>query len=226
MYHPRQCYNASQWFESIKDLESKWIQAKVESQADWLNFKNKSRTQGKPFQKGQQVWLRKSDETLKDDNKLLPLWEGPFQVSGQLSETTFNIQVEPGRHQEVHRYRLKAEVPCPKGRFKLLYWTSKYLKDRKMVTSSLKLEKILDYKKNARNKWYSLCRWKGFGPEEDKWEPASSFIRGYTDTFIKFLKKHPEIDRELSLIKDCVTKEDLQAQEEAPIVAESIGDKI
>ena len=34
MYHPRQCYDASQWFERIKDLESKWIEAKVESQAD------------------------------------------------------------------------------------------------------------------------------------------------------------------------------------------------
>ena len=147
-------------------------------------------------------------------------------MGGQLSETTFNLEVEPGRHQEVHRDRLKAEVPCPKGRFKPLYWTSKYLSDRKMVTSSFELEKILDYKKNARNKWYFLCRWKGFGPEEDKWEPASSFFDGYTDTFIKFLKKHPDIDRELSLIKDCVTKEDLQAQEEAPIVAESIRDKI
>ena len=61
MYHPRQCYEASQWFEGIKDLESKWIHGKVESQADWFNFKNKSRTQGKPFEKGQQVWLRKSD---------------------------------------------------------------------------------------------------------------------------------------------------------------------
>ena len=61
---------------------------------------------------------------------------------------------------------------CPKGRFKPLYWTSKYLSDRKMVGSSFELEKILDYKKNARNKWYFLCRWKGFGPAEDKWEPA------------------------------------------------------
>ena len=114
MCHPRQCCDASQWFERIKDLESKWIQAKVERHADWLKFKNQSRTQGNPFEKGQQVWLRKSDETLRDDNKLLPLWEGPFQVSGQLSETTFNLEVEPGRHQEVHRDRLKAEVPCPK----------------------------------------------------------------------------------------------------------------
>ena len=157
---------------------------------------------------------------------MLPLWDGPFQVSGQLSETTFNIEIEPGRHQEVHRDRWKAEVPCPSRRFKPLYWTSKYLSDRKMVTSSFELEKILDYKKNARNKWYFLCRWKGFGPEEDKLEPASSFIHGYTDTFITFLKKHPEIDCELSLIKDCVTKEDLRAQEEAPIVASSIPDKI
>ena len=150
MYHPRQCYDASKWFERIKDLESKWIQAKVKTQADWLKFKNQLRTQGKPFEKGQQIWLCKSDETLKDDNKLLPLWEGPFQVSGQLGETTFNIAVEPGRHQEVRRDRLKAKVPCPKGKFKPLYWTSKYLSDRKMVTSSFELEKILDYKKIAR----------------------------------------------------------------------------
>ena len=38
MYHPRQCYHASQWFEKIKEFDSKWIQAKVESQADWLKL--------------------------------------------------------------------------------------------------------------------------------------------------------------------------------------------
>ena len=157
---------------------------------------------------------------------MLPLWEGPFQVKSQLSETTFNIEIEPGRHQEVHRNRLKAEVPCFKGNYKPLYWTSKYLSDRKMVTSSFELEKILDYKRNARNKWYVLCRWNRSGPEEDKWVPASSFIHGYPDTFIRFLKKHPDIDPELSLIKYCVTKEDLKAQEEAPIVAQPIRDKI
>ena len=91
-----------------------------------------------------------------------------------------------------------------------------------MATSSFELKRILDYKKDAQKKWYFLCRWKGFAPEEDKWEPASSFIHGYTDTFIKFLKKQPQLDGELSLIKDCVTKADLQAQEEASIVARTI----
>ena len=95
-----------------------------------------------------------------------------------------------------------------------------------MATSSFELEKIVDYKKDARNKWYFLRRWKGFGREEEKREPASSFIHGYMNTFIKFLKKHPEVDRKLSLIKDCVSKEDLQAQEEVPIVARPIRDKI
>ena len=113
MYHPRQCYDASQWFERIKDLESKWIQAKVERQADWLKFENQSRTQKKPFEKGQQVWLRKSDETLKTDNKLLPLWEGPFQVSGQLSVTTLNIEVQPGRLQEVHHGPFEGQSTLP-----------------------------------------------------------------------------------------------------------------
>ena len=104
MYHPRQCYNASQWFERIKELDSKFIQAEVKSQADWLKFKNQARKPGKPFEKGQQVWLRKSDETLKDNNKLLPSWEGPFQVKSQLSETTFNIEMEPGRHHCIRKY--------------------------------------------------------------------------------------------------------------------------
>ena len=160
-YIPRQCYDASQWFGKIKGLDSMWIQAKVKSQADCLTLKKQAGTQGKPFEKGQQVWLRKSDETLKDDNKLLPLCEGPFQVKSQLSETTFNIKMEPGRHQEVHRDRLKAEVPGPKGTYKPLYWSSKYLTDGKMATNSFELEEILDYKKVARNKWYFLCRWKG-----------------------------------------------------------------
>ena len=95
-----------------------------------------------------------------------------------------------------------------------------------MATSIFGLEKILDHKKDARNKCYFLSRWKGFSPEEDKWEPASGFIHGYTDTFIKFLKKHPGVDREFSLIKDCVTKEDLQAQEEGITVAQPLRDKI
>ena len=70
-----------------------------------------------------------------------------------------------------------------------------------------------------------LCRCKGFGPEEDKWEPSSGFIHGYRDGFLKFLKKHPEVDRELSLLKDCFTEEDLQVQKEAAIVACPIRNK-
>ena len=39
MHHPRRCHHASGWFEKIKGLDFRWIQAKVESQAVWLNFK-------------------------------------------------------------------------------------------------------------------------------------------------------------------------------------------
>ena len=88
------------------------------------------------------------------------------------------------------------------------------------------MDKILDDKKDARNKWYVVCRWNEFGPEEDHLEPASRFIHGYSDTSIKFLKRQPALERELSLIKDCVTKKDLQAQEKAPIAARTIRDKI
>ena len=112
------------------------------------------------------------------------------------------------------------------GSYKPLYWTSKYLSNRRRATSSFELEKILDYMEDARNKWYLLCKWQGFAPEETKWEPASRFIHGYTGTFIKILKEQREADNQLSLIKDCVTKRDLQAQEEARIVARPIRNNV
>ena len=95
-----------------------------------------------------------------------------------------------------------------------------------MARSSFELQKILDYTKDAQGKWYFPCRWTGFGPEEDMWETDSSFSHWYTNIFINFLKKHPEVDRELPLIRDHVTKEDVQAEKEASIVARPIRDKI
>ena len=95
-----------------------------------------------------------------------------------------------------------------------------------MATSSFELERILDSKKDGRKKWYFLCTWKEYKPEEDKREPTSSFIHGYTDTYIKFPGKNFAINYQLSRIKDCLTKEELQAHKQAPIVARAIHDKI
>ena len=105
------------------------------------------------------MWPRKPDEALKQDNKLLPLWERQLQVKNQLSETPFSIVIGPGRHQEVHCDRLKAEVPCPMDSYKPLCPTSKYLSDRKTATGSFDLETILDYKKDVRDKWLSAVHY-------------------------------------------------------------------
>ena len=64
---------------------------------------------------------------------------------------------QAGRHEEVHRDRFKAELPCPQGTYKPLYWTSKYPSNREMATSSFELEMILEYKEDAQNQWYFLC---------------------------------------------------------------------
>ena len=167
MYQSRQCYDHSQWLGRIQEPDFKLMEAKFESQAHLLDFKNQLRTQGKPFEKGQRVWLCKLEDTLKDHNKSLPLWEGPFQVKGQLSETTLDIEVKASRYQEVHWGPLEDEVRCPKGSYKPLYWKMKYHSNRKMATSSFELQNVPDYMKDARTKWYFLYGWKAHWPEED-----------------------------------------------------------
>ena len=109
--------------------------------------------------------------------------------------------------------------------YKPVYWTSKYLSDKERAKISFEWEKMFDYKKDARKKWYILCRWKGYSREQDKPQPVSSFIHWCTDSFIRFLKKHADLDGELSGLKDCVTKKDLQVQEEVPMVARTIPNK-
>ena len=54
-----------------------------------------------------------------------------------------------------------------------------------------------------------LCEWRGFDSSHNNWEPAQSFVHGYTKGFIDFLKKHPEIG---VLLTDCLSKPDRQVE--------------
>ena len=139
------------------------------------------------------VGLRKSETTLDGDDKLLPLWKGPFAITARLRENTWKIRVDVKRKMELSGDRLKREIPSRKGRVQPLFWTSKFLSDQVIEGGKYELKKIHGAQRDEKGEWKFLCERRGFDSTQNNWELAHSFVHGCTKGFIDFLKKLPEI---------------------------------
>ena len=215
--NPRPCKDASLFMDKIRRAEKNVSKLIDKHQADWLWVQNQGRKNPHNFEVDDRVWLRKSETTLDADDKLLPLWEGPFAVTARLGENRWRIREYVNREIEVSSDRLKGEIPSPKGRVKPLFWTSKFSLHRVIEGRKYKLKKILEAQRDEKGEWKFLCEWRGFDSSHNNWEPAHSFVHGYTNGFIHFLKKHAEIG---VLLTDCLSKPDRQVGDdrERPVV--------
>ena len=208
--------DASAYFDELEEADKTVSRLIEEYQSDWLWVQNQGRLHPHNFSVGDHVWLRKSATKLGQDDKLLALWEGPCLVEGRLGANRWKIRVDVNRPLEVSGDRLKPEIPDPKGRPKPLYWTAQFVANRAIEDAKYDLEKLLEARRDANHEWEFLCKWKGFDSSYNTWEPAPSFVHGYTRGFITFLKKHPEIG---VLLTDCVTKPDRQVEEGGQVPA-------
>ena len=150
-------------------------------------------------------------DTLDGDDKLPPLWEGRFQVTARLGENSWRLRVDVNREIEVSGNLLKPEIPSPKNRVKPLYWTFKLLPDWGSERGKYDLERVLEAHRNEQGDWKFLGKWKGFDSSHNNWEPAHSFVHGYTRALITVSKKAPHIN---VLLTVCLTKPDRQISSE------------
>ena len=215
--NPRPCKDASLFLDDVQRADKTVSKLIEKHQADWLWVQNQGRKNPHNFEVDDRVWFRKSETTLDGDDKLLPLWEGPFAVTAHLGENRWRIRVDVSREMDVSGDRLKREIPSPKDRVKPLFWTSKILSDRVIEGGKYELKRIWEARRDAKGEWEFLCEWRGFDSSHNNWEPAQSFVHGYTKGFIDFLKKHPEIG---VLLTDCLSKPDRQVESdgERPVV--------
>ena len=217
LHNPRPCKDASLFLDEIQRAEKTVSKLIDKHQADWLWVQNQGRKNPHNFEVDDRVWLGKSETTLDGDDKLLPLWEGPFAVTARLGENRWRIRVDVSREIEVSGDRLKREIPSPKDRVKPVFWTSKFLSDRVIEGGKYELKRILEARRDEKGEWEFLCEWRGFDSSHNNWEPAHSFVHGYSKGFIDFLKKHPEIG---VLLTDCLSKPDRQVESDGkrPVV--------
>ena len=101
--------------------------------------------------------------------------------------------------------RPKPEIPSRKGRVKPLFWTSKWLSERRIEGGNYEVERLVDHDKDDESNWRFLVKFKGFPESLNTWKPPSSFVHGYTTGFRNYLRAHPEI---LILFTDCLSKPD------------------
>ena len=147
------------------------------------------------FKVGDQVLLDASDlRTLRPSKKLDHKRFGPFKITKQISPVNFQLQL-PSHwklHTKVfhvsklrpfhHDQTLHPQTPPP----------APELVDNQL---EYEVEQILDARLTSRGLEY-LVSWKGYGPEENTWEPLKNLTN--SKDFIKeFHRAHPQAPRNI-----------------------------
>ena len=104
----RECASAQEFMDRMVAVDTQVataLNALHEQRAAWYNAGRKRRP---PFQVGDWVWVQRPKGVT--GYKLETAWLGPAKVLGRVWNSTFQVQLKPGRAQEVNMDQLKAHV--------------------------------------------------------------------------------------------------------------------
>jgi len=176
--------SCEEWFAQI-DKFRKDVQSRVIKTHDRVrqNFLKDFRVP--IFEPGDKVWVRNSANRT-DSTKLDPLWTGPCEILERVGNSGRYKVSLPSGVEDFHMDCFKPYLSAPDGKAIPCH----YFKPRPKLPESddFVVQKILAHKID-RGVHYWKVRWKGYGPEEDSWEPASSFV-GYIQQDWKLWNKN------------------------------------
>ena len=137
------------------------------------------------YEPGDLVWVRNSAGDTFD--KLDALWTGPCEVLHRYGATGRYQVALPQGAEDVHMERFKPYLPPLSGKaIPCLYY-----KPRPTLpeTDDYVVDHIVGHRKrNGQHQW--RVRWKGYGSEEDTWEPAKSFVGLVQQDWLRWNKEH------------------------------------
>ena len=138
------------------------------------------------FEPGDKVCVRNSPNKT-NSTKLDPIWTGPCEIIDRVGDSGRYKVSLPSGVEDMHMDNFKPYLVAPEGKAIPCH----YFKPRPKLPESDEyvVEEILDHKID-RGKHFWKVRWKGYGPEEDSWEPASSFLGHVQEDWRKWNSAH------------------------------------
>jgi hypothetical protein len=191
---PRGSISCEEWFRQTETLRQN-VQATVIKLHDRAR-KRFMQDHGSPtFQPGDKVWVRNSKDRT-DSTKLDPLWTGPCEILERLGTSGRYKVAVPTGIESFHMDDFKPYLSPPDG--KVIPFL--YFKPRNTIPEGddYIVDKIIGHKID-KGKHYWRVRWRGYGSEEDTWEPASSFV-GYLQQDWKQWNKENNVTVSLDLL--------------------------
>lgn len=134
-------------------------------------YANKHRSRGPDLKEGDNVYLRKKHiRTRRPNNKLDYVKLGPFKIKQKIGKVTYKLELPPTMR--IH----------PVFHISLLEPTDNPIRNQEPVEIDpetqeplWEIEQILDHKETRHGRKY-LVKWKGYGNEENTWEPVNHFV--------------------------------------------------
>jgi len=173
------------WFQNMDELRRS-VQAKVIEKHQEVSSAFRKRFAQVVYAPGEKVWVRNSANRT-GSRKLDPLWTGPCEILERIGNTGRYRVALPQGPDDIHVEDTKpyladihgTQIPC-------LYFRPK---PKLPSTDTYVVDKILDHRvRQGRHEW--KVRWKGYGPECDTWEPASSFVGFIQQDWKRWNKDH------------------------------------
>jgi hypothetical protein len=167
----RTVQSCDEWFNSISVMR-KEIQEKITRRHSRLRQRFLQDMDSLTYSPGDKVWIRTTQPRFRAD-KLDPLWMGPCEVLERIGQTGRYRVCLPSGIQDVHLDVMKPFLTSPATEAFPFY----YYRPRSEIPISdvWIVEKILDFRVHKGIQQWKV-RWKGYGSENDTWEPASSFV--------------------------------------------------
>ncbi|XP_041423618.1 uncharacterized protein LOC121395101 [Xenopus laevis] len=164
----------------------KTLCAALQIKDDWV-YADRKRRKDPEFKVGDQVWLSTANLKLSCPSKKLgQRFLGPFTICRQINSVSFQLKlpnsyrIHPVFHAAllkpvVHHHFPGRSFPPPPP----------VIVDNQ---EEFVVEQILDVRRRGKRLQY-LIKWKGYGPEENSWEPSSNIHAPRLLT--QFYKTHP-----------------------------------
>ena len=186
---------ANEFTERMKSTLEEARSALAKAKEEMARYYDQRRTPAPEFKPGDMVYLDASDiSTTRPSKQLDNRRLGLYEVEKRVGRNDYRLILPPafGRtHPTFHVVKL---TPAPKD--PILGWQQPPPPPPELVDGEpqWEVDEILD-SRIVRRKLRYLIKWKGYGRDEDSWEPESDV--NAPELVEKFHREHPEAPREI-----------------------------